>query len=393
MENNGRLSGHTDLSLREVLAELKKVAETTFEKAVPVPAAVNHSIEFFKHEMKSIFMKEWICIGRNDELSEAGDFLTQEIAGISVIVVRQKDGSIRAFINACAHRFARLLQEEKGNTKRFTCPYHAWTYDIGGDLVRAPYMEMKRGFDKAKNGLRRLFVESWEGFIYVNLSKIQPKSITSRLYSLRENVVGRYDMSCYKTVMRKTMIWDANWKNLIENFTESYHVPIAHKKTFALHKKPLEDYYCGETNDHYCYHQAVQDADTGSGAAHLKNHRLKDNWRRTMVDFCIFPCQLITLMPDFLWYITVLPLGVGQFKATWGVAIPPEILKEIKAQDYKKWLADLSNYMDIANDEDKILVQALNQGSAATILPKGCLHPIEKNLWQFTQYLSRMCQT
>ena len=95
MENNGRLSGHTDLSLREVLAELKKVAETTFEKAVPVPAAVNHSIEFFKHEMKSIFMKEWICIGRNDELSEAGDFLTQEIAGISVIVVRQKDGSIR----------------------------------------------------------------------------------------------------------------------------------------------------------------------------------------------------------------------------------------------------------------------------------------------------------
>ena len=189
------------------------------------------------------------------------------------------------------------------------------------------------------------------------------------------------------------MIWDANWKNLIENFTESYHVPIAHKKTFALHKKPLEDYYCGETNDHYCYHQAVQEADTGSGAAHLKNNRLKDNWRRTMVDFCVFPCQLITLMPDFLWYITVLPQGVGQFKATWGVAIPPEILKEIKAQDYKKWLADLSNYMDIANDEDKILVQALNQGSAATILPKGCLHPIEKNLWQFTQYLSRMCQT
>ena len=390
MENNGRLSGHTDLSLREVLAELKEVAETTFEKAVPVPAAVNHSIEFFKHEMKSIFMKEWICIGRNDELSAAGDFLTQEIAGISVIVVRQKDGSIRAFINACAHRFARLLQEEKGNTKRFTCPYHAWTYDIGGDLVRAPYMEMKRGFDKAKNGLRRLFVESWEGFIYVNLSEIQPKSITSRLYSLRENVVGRYDMSCYKTVMRKTMIWDANWKNLIENFIESYHVPIAHQKTFAKHKKPIEDYICGEDDFNYCYHYASQHAETGLGAAHSNNTKLYGEWRRTMVDFCIFPNHLITLMPDYLWYISVQPMGIGQFKATWGLAFPPENLLDIPKKEFDNWLSGMRDYMNIANDEDKLVVEGLYRGSSSSYLPTGTFHPIERNLWQFIRYLSNI---
>jgi phenylpropionate dioxygenase-like ring-hydroxylating dioxygenase large terminal subunit len=392
MKNKALISGHTDLKLSEVLDKLRLVAETPFEKAIPIPAAVNHSKEFFNHELKSIFMKEWICIGRSDEILEAGDFLTQEIAGISVLVVRQNDGSIRAFINACAHRFARLLQVEQGNTKRFTCPYHAWTYNIKGDLVRAPYMEMKNGFDKTKNGLRRLYLELWEGFVYVNLSEKQPKNITACLNSLHGNVVGKYNMSSYKTVMRKEMVWDANWKNLIENFTESYHVPIAHKKTFALHKKPLEDYYCGEDDDHYCYHQAVQEADTGGGAAHPRNNRLKGDWRRTMVDFCVFPCQLITLMPDFLWYITVLPQGVGQFKATWGVAIPPEILHDIKPSEYEKWLSDLSDYMDVANDEDKILVQALNQGSASTILPTGSLHPIEKNLWQFTQYLSKMCQ-
>jgi len=392
MKNNGLLSGHTDLKLNEVLAKLKLVAETPFENAIPIPAAVNHSQEFFNHEQKSIFMKEWICVGRNDELSRPGDFLTHEIAGISVLVVRQEDGSIRAFINACAHRFARLLQEEKGTSKRFTCPYHSWTYNIAGDLVRAPYMEMKDDFDKTKNGLRRLYLELWEGFIYVNLSKKQPKKVSSCLNSLRENVVGRYDMASYKTIMRKTMVWDANWKNLIENFTESYHVPMAHKKTFALHKKPLEDYYCGEDDDHYGYHQAVQEADTGGGAAHPKNNKLKGDWRRTMVDFCVFPCQLITLMPDFLWYITVLPQGIGQFKATWGVAIPLEILDDIKPSEYEKWLSDLSDYMDVANEEDKILVQALNQGSASTILPTGSLHPIEKNLWQFTRYLSRICQ-
>ena len=139
-------------------------------------------------------------------------------------------------------------------------------------------------------------------------------------------------------------------------------------------------------------HRAVQEADTGSGAAHPKNIRLKGEWRRMMVDCCVFPCQLITLMPDFLWYITVLPLDIGRFEATWGVAIPPEVLADIPSSEYKNWLSELSKYMDTANDEDKILVQALNQGSASTILPKGTLHPIEKNLWQFTKYLHKMCQ-
>ena len=392
MSKNERLSIHKSSSLQSVLTELGTVATLSFEDALPIPAAVNHSKEFFDHELKSIFLKEWICVGREDEISNVGDFLTHEVAGVSILIVRQTNGSIISFINACAHRFARLVQEKSGNTNRFMCPYHAWTYNIGGELVRAPYMEMKNCFDKKANGLRQVNTEIWEGFVYINLAKEKPKKVSSRLKFLKEEVVGRYDMASYKTVMRKTMAWDANWKNLIENFTESYHVPIAHKKTFALHKKPLEVYYCGEDSDHFCYHRAVQEADTGSGAAHPKNIRLKGEWRRMMVDCCVFPCQLITLMPDFLWYITVLPLDIGRFEATWGVAIPPEVLADIPSSEYKNWLSELSKYMDTANDEDKILVQALNQGSASTILPKGTLHPIEKNLWQFTKYLHKMCQ-
>ena len=112
-------------------------------------------------------------------------------------------------------------------------------------------------------------------------------------------------MGSYKTVLRETMSWDTNWKNLIENFTESYHVPIAHPKTFANHKKPIQDYKCGENSDHYCYHFAPQAADNGPGAAHPKNKNLKGEWRRTMVDFCVFPNHLVTLMPDYLWWVSV----------------------------------------------------------------------------------------
>ena len=109
-----------------------------------------------------------------------------------------------------------------------------------------------------------------------------------------------------------------------------------------------------------------------------------------MVDFCIFPNHLITLMPDYLWWVSVMPEGISRFKATWGVAVPPEILKEIPEAEYDEWVQQMTNYMETANNEDKLLVQGLNRGTGSRILPEGTLHPIEKNLWQFTKYLARI---
>ncbi|WP_299847142.1 SRPBCC family protein [uncultured Roseovarius sp.] len=390
MTKREHVCGHTDVPLSEVLAALKASGAEDFETAHPIPAAVNHSMAFHAHERERVFLDDWICIGRADEMAAPGDYLTHQVAGVPVLIVRQNDNSLESFVNACAHRFACVVSERKGNARRFVCPYHAWTYDLSGALIRAPYMEMKEGFDVSDHRLRRIHTEVWEGFVYVSLAT-HPKDLHEVLEPFRANVVGRYDMSCYRTVMRETMVWDANWKNLIENFTESYHVPMAHKKTFAKHKKPLEEYICGEDSLHYGYHRASQQAETGKGAAHPKNSRLDGEWRRMMVDFCIFPCHLVTVMPDFLWYISVQPDGVGRFTATWGVAIPPEVLEDVVPEEYDRWLNDLRDYMNVANDEDKLLVEALFKGTSSTLLPKGTLHPIERNLWQFTRYLAGKC--
>ena len=382
---------HTHKSLDTVLAELRTAAGRTFEEARPIPPAVNHSLAFLEHEQRSVFQNAWICVGRHDEVPQAGDFLTHEIAGVPILVVRQAEGDIRAFVNACAHRYACLVDREKGSAKKFTCRYHAWTYDCGGQLVRAPYMEMKADFDCADHRLHDLPCEVWEGFVYVNLNPNPEVELEQALAPFRERIIGRYDMACYRSLFRERMTWNANWKNLIENFTESYHVPIAHGKTFAQHEKRLEDYVCGEDSDYYGYHYAAQDADTGLGAAHPDNDRLEGEWRRTMVDFCVFPCHLVTVMPDYLWYISVQPDGVDRMQATWGLSVPPEVLDDVKPEDYDAWLADFHRYMIIANDEDKLLVEALHQGSASPVLPEGTYHPIERNLWQFARYLARMC--
>jgi phenylpropionate dioxygenase-like ring-hydroxylating dioxygenase large terminal subunit len=388
MNSNIILNSHSNTTLKSVLKKLQKVANTPFEEATPIPPAVNHSLEFYNQEQKKIFMKEWICVGREDEIFNTGDYITHNIAGVSVLIVRQITNEINVFINACAHRFTCLVSKTSGRTKTFTCPYHAWTYNLDGSLKRAPFMEMKKNFNLNDYSLKKLHSEVWEGFIYVTLAVSPSKSINSSLKNFKNKIVGRYDMGRYKTVMRESMVWNANWKNLIENFIESYHVPIAHQKTFAKHKKPIKDYVCGENSFNYCYHYASQQAETGLGAAHPNNSKLEGVWRRTMVDFCIFPNHLITLMPDYLWYISVQPTDIGQFKAIWGLAFPPEILSDIPKKKFEDWLSGMSDYMNIANDEDKLVVEGLYRGTSSSNLPMGTLHPIERNLWQFTRYLA-----
>ena len=384
---------HSCAPLADVLAQLMSAAGLPFEQARPIPPVLNHSLEFLDFERHAVFMKEWICVGRADEIPDTGDFLTHEIAGVPVLVIRQPDAEIRSFVNACAHRFACLVADDKGSKKRFTCRYHAWTYDLAGCLLRAPHMETKAGFDPADHRLRTLRSAVWEGFVYVTLAENPALQPHEALEPLREHVVGRYDMSCYRSLLRETMTWDANWKNLIENFTESYHVPVAHGKTFARHDKALEDYVCGEDSAHYCYHRAAQLATEGLGAAHPGNDRLEGEWRRMMVDFCVFPSHLVTVMPDYLWYISVQPAGTDQMLATWGLAVPPEVLADVEEADYDDWLEQFRDYMIVANDEDKVLVEALHRGSASPRLPDGTYHPIERNPWQFMRYLAGICRS
>lgn len=188
-------SPHCDLPLRAVLERLRDAATRPFDQALPIPPEVHHSAAFLEHERDSVFTQSWLCVGRADEIAEHGDYLTHDIAGVPVIVIRHEDGSINAFVNACAHRFTRLLDAETGSRKKIICPYHAWTYDCAGALVRAPFMEMKDGFDSSRHNLRPLHVEVWEGFVFVTLADEPDTSLADALAPLRDNVVGRYGMA------------------------------------------------------------------------------------------------------------------------------------------------------------------------------------------------------
>lgn len=144
--------------------ELRAAVSVPFEKARAMPKSVYTSDEFLRQEQSQIFAREWICAGRTDALKVPRDYLTMEIAGEPVVALRDRDGQLRAMSNVCRHRMSVMLSG-RGNTRRISCPYHAWTYDLDGALHAAPGMTRSAAFQKDEIRLPELRCEEWQGWI------------------------------------------------------------------------------------------------------------------------------------------------------------------------------------------------------------------------------------
>ena len=113
------------------------------------------------------------CVAREEELEKAGDYITLRVAGEPILVCRSESGELRAFFNVCRHR-GTMVADGCGNRRSFECPYHAWTYDLDGRLLGAPYTAEVQGFDPAAFGLKPLPLDTWAGFVFVNLDPAVP---------------------------------------------------------------------------------------------------------------------------------------------------------------------------------------------------------------------------
>ncbi len=156
-----------------------------------------------------------------------GDFICRDIIDAPVFAIRQKDKSIKAFSNVCLHRSACLLSGD-GHVSRISCPYHSWTYELDGRLIGAPFMQETAGFETKNYSLNELACEVWEGFIYVALGS-KPTSIAGQLTDLT-SLIGDFRIADYVPVFAEEETWDTNWKCLVENFMDVYHLHRVHRK-------------------------------------------------------------------------------------------------------------------------------------------------------------------
>ncbi|MBL4601216.1 MAG: aromatic ring-hydroxylating dioxygenase subunit alpha, partial [Emcibacteraceae bacterium] len=216
------------MGILDALEQWQDNSESEFGR-LPMPPVVYSSEEIHNIELEKIFSKEWICVGHISVIKEAGDYLTFNLATHPVIALRDNTNEIRVYSNVCAHRSSRLL-DGFGNCKVIICPYHAWAYELNGKLRGAPRMDK----DKVKHvHLNQLKFEVWQGLIFVNLDH-NAAPLSPRLSALDEPI-NKFDFANMDVVHSYEGELACNWKVLVENFCESYHL-------FKVHKTTLEPF-------------------------------------------------------------------------------------------------------------------------------------------------------
>ena len=197
------------------------------------PAHQYYDAEIFQAEHERIFRSLPQALAHASELPNAGSFLRRQLAGLPVLLTRDADHQVHAFLNVCRHRGTQLVSDQQGCKHRFTCPYHAWTWDNRGELLRIPHEEQGfPGVDRKTLGLKRLGCVERHGMIWVSPSDEAAPDLDAHLAGMG----GDFDwvgLEAAQVVHAEEQTREVNWKILIEGGIEAYHFRVAHSKTIA----------------------------------------------------------------------------------------------------------------------------------------------------------------
>jgi Rieske 2Fe-2S family protein len=284
--------------------------------AFTLPARFYIDPDHFRAELECFFAGMWVCAGRTEEIPGAGDYVLRDIGEESVILVRDGDGVIRAFFNVCRHRGTRLRTEAEGRfPQRIQCPYHAWTYDLQGRLAAAPHMDGDPRFRREDYPLRSLGVGAWDGHLFVHLGD-DPEPLEAQLADLPEKFRA-WGMGGLRRAERIVYDVRANWKLIVQNYSECLHCPIIHP---ALNR--LSHYLSGvnePTRPRPTYlggRMELRDGvETLSNDGRLRRRclpGLDGDQRRQVHYYSILPNLLLSLHPDYLMTHTLWPRACDQ---------------------------------------------------------------------------------
>jgi Rieske 2Fe-2S family protein len=204
------------------------------------------SEDAFRVEKESIFFREWMCICREEEIAGPGAYRVIDVLGESILLVRNREGALRGFYNVCRHRGARLCRTAAAGGapssgspsgvmagRGIVCPYHNWTYDLEGRLVAAPHVRGLTASDKAALSLHPVGVDTWGGFVFVNLTPGTARTLIDQLGSIAERTKNYplRDLRIGRTIQYRVL---ANWKVICENYNECYHCGPIHPELCAV---------------------------------------------------------------------------------------------------------------------------------------------------------------
>lgn len=284
------------------------------EASKTLPRDAYCSIANFAAERERIFARDWICVGREEQIAEAGDYVLCDVASESLIVLRGRDAAVRAFYNVCRHRGTRLCGEPAGRfAGAIVCPYHAWTYGLDGSLVAARMMGDVAGFERDDYPLREVPVARWGGFVFVSLAD-HPEPFARSFDAL----AGRFDAWNLPGLRAaRTIAYDVacNWKLIFQNYSECYHCPVIHPQLEALSdsQSGRNDLHDGPVLGGYSTLREGETSLTTSGTtARPPLGTVAGDDLTRIYYYSLFPSLLLSLHPDYAMVHYVRPLAVDR---------------------------------------------------------------------------------
>ncbi len=363
-------------------------AKASLELASHVPGYIYDSPEVFALEKERLFMREWLMIGRLEEFSQPGDYMTFRVMGEPIVVARDHGGELNAFANVCAHRGVEVASG-CGNAREFSCPYHGWLYDLSGRLVGAPYMKEAEGFAPEACRLRPIKLDVWAGNVFINFD---PGALPLAAH------VAEFDqefaflrMGDCRLSERVVYEFDCNWKFVAENLMDIYHIGTLHAQSFA--RFSVQDSYRfnlrerGRFGIHYEAAPITADGKTRFGAMPWLADRPKS---LACVGF-LPPNMNLLARYDYARPIALWPLAPNKTQAIAYHVFPEEFST---TADFKDKARDYHDYMRVVFAEDLEMVQSLQRTMASRYFAPGRMAKLEMAIHHIlNHYFERMFGT
>jgi phenylpropionate dioxygenase-like ring-hydroxylating dioxygenase large terminal subunit len=357
-----------------------------FGQSRMLPRAAYTDQAVFEWEKQNFFGGGWLCVGRSEQIANPGDQRAESAGTGSVLLTRDDDGAVHAFANTCRHRGHELLPcGGSANHKMIICPYHAWTYDLKGDLRAAAGYKGQRGFATRQFGLIELPCAEWNGLVFVDGSGEAPP-LADGLRGLDE-VLAPYEMSRLVTAGVHEYDSPANWKILTENYHECYHCPSIHPELCRVSPpKSGENYdkpgtWVGGTMD-LRPGMTTMSLDGTSQGVPLRG--LDATGLRTVIYVNVFPNILISPHPDYVMVHRLMPLAADRTRIECSWAFAPEA---VSRPGFDPSYA--IDFWDLTNRQDWSACESVQRGLSSPHAVPGPLNPAEDAVYQFVTMVAR----
>jgi len=352
-----------------------------------LPGRYYAATEIFQQELERIFYQQWLCAGREEQIPEPGDYLVRTVGAESLILVRGRDGAARAFYNVCRHRGTRICTNPSGHFREtIQCRYHAWTYGLDGQLLGAPLMNENHDFRKQNYPLYSVPLESWEGFLFVNLAP-EPEPFAAAFAPL----IGKFrawHIPKLREAHRIQYDLTANWKLLFENYSECYHCPLIHPDLVRLspyrsgRNDLVEGPFLGGSMD---INEGLDSMSMSGGRCAPPLGEVSGIDLQRVYYYSIFPNMLLTLHPDYVMYHLMQPQGANRTLVECVWLFDPEAMAHPHFDP-----GSAVEFWDLTNRQDWEMCELTQSGVGSRAYTAGPYSPMESLLAAFDREVLRV---